>query len=107
MIVARTIADPKKLMSVTSKVCGQLVAKLGGALWATPTVLKSTMVIGIDVVKNKGQEGVTGAMVASINDSFTQYFSKAFMCENEDDLSGNFMINAYGKLRLSSSLVHV
>jgi hypothetical protein len=96
MIQARTLENDRALKSVVSKVCGQLITKLGGALWATPTDLKTTMVIGIEVIRNKESGKLVGALVASLDDPFTHFYSKAFLVKDQADVSGNLMSYANG-----------
>jgi hypothetical protein len=98
MIQARTLQNDKAFKSVVSKVCGQLITKLGGALWATPTDLKFTMVIGIEVIRNKESGDLVGALVASLDDPFTYFYSKAFIAKDQAGVSGFLMAYAYGLL---------
>ena len=53
--------------------------KIGGAPWTTsnPPACQDLMVVGFDTSKDSINKGVAfGAIVASMNDSFSQYFSQ-------------------------------
>jgi hypothetical protein len=53
--------------------------KIGGAPWTTsnPPACQDLMVVGFDTSKDSINKGVAfGAIVASMNDSFSQFFSQ-------------------------------
>merc|ERR1719322_1072755 len=81
-MTATVLGKPKGLMSVATKVAIQMNCKLGGEPWAVKIPLKNTMVIGYDtyhdtVAKNKS----VGALVASLNATFTRFISSANLHE--------------------------
>ena len=70
-------------MSVATKVAIQMNAKLGGEPWAVKIPLKDTMVIGYDTYHDSAQKGRSvGAVVASMNSTFTKYLSVANLHTN-------------------------
>lgn len=70
-------------MSVATKVAVQMNTKLGGEPWAVKIPLKDTMVIGYDTYHDSAQKGRSvGAVVASMNATFTKYMSVANMHTN-------------------------
>nr|AQV09903.1 argonaute 3 isoform 1 [Aeolosoma viride]AQV09904.1 argonaute 3 isoform 2 [Aeolosoma viride] len=79
MINAKTIKAGPKLRSVTQKVLLQMNCKTGGELWALDIPSSSLMVVGIDVY----HDGATrtkrsvGAVVCSLNESCTRWYSRA------------------------------
>jgi aubergine len=81
----RTITNRSR-RSVATKMIQQINCKLGGAMWTTsnPSALEGTMVVGFDVSKDTVNKGVAyGAVVASMDDAFTQYFSQVFYWSNK------------------------
>merc|ERR1719308_450164 len=58
-------------------------SKLGGEPWAVKIPLKDTMVIGYDTYHDSAQKGRSvGAVVASMNSTFTKYLSVANLHTN-------------------------
>ena len=63
---------------MATKVVVQMVCKLGGEPWAVEIPMKDTMVIGYDTYHDSAQKGRSaGALVASLNKTFTKYISVA------------------------------
>ena len=82
-MTATVLGKPKGLMSVATKVALQMNCKLGGEPWAVKIPLKNTMIIGYDTYHdtvNKAKSA--GALVASVNASFTKFISSADLHEN-------------------------
>ena len=70
-------------MSVATKVAVQMICKLGGEPWAVDIPMKGTMVIGYDTYHDSAQKGRSaGALVASLNKTFTKYLSVANLHTN-------------------------
>jgi len=73
----------KGLMSVATKVAIQMICKLGGEPWAVEIPMQNTMVIGYDTYHDSAQKGRSvGAVVASMNKTFTKYLSVANLHTN-------------------------
>jgi aubergine-like protein len=87
VVKARSL-QKKGAMSVCSKILLQINAKLGGVSYKTlqdKTITdRKLMVIGVDSSHIKGKR--TGvAMVATINDSFTNFFNKEEIIKEENN----------------------
>ena len=82
-VTSTVLSKPKGLMSVATKVAIQMNSKLGGEPWAVKIPLKDTMVIGYDTYHDSAQKGRSvGAVVASMNSTFTKYLSVANLHTN-------------------------
>lgn len=93
-------------MSVATKLMIQISAKLGGEPWRVkvPTTVSSYcfspspfanasfqgwMIAGYDTYHDARQKAV-GAFVASLNQSFSKYYSKATIHDNNEKIAPNF-----------------
>merc|ERR1711973_1052694 len=82
-VTSTVLNKPKGLMSVATKVAVQMICKLGGEPWAVDIPMKGTMVIGFDTYHDSAQKGRSaGALVASLNKTFTKYLSVANLHTN-------------------------
>ena len=76
-------------MSVCSKILLQINAKLGGALYTIQKDKalkgKKIMIVGVDSSKHKDKNnyGTGIAMVATINDTFTDFYNKVEIVKRE------------------------
>jgi len=86
VVVARTVLKAKGLMSVATKIMIQINCKLGGEVWALQIPLQNCMVIGVDTYHERGNKSV-GAFVASLNKTFTRYYSRCSVQEKGQELS--------------------
>lgn len=59
--------------------------KMGGTLWSIKIPLKDVMIIGIDTFHEKNKQSVS-AVVASINNTFTRWYSKATIQTKQEEL---------------------
>lgn len=117
VVTQRVIGDPKKSMSVATKVTIQVAAKLGAEPWQLkmPTNVsslfyvynanlilllfcwKNFMVCGYDTYHDAKQSKAVGAFVASVNPAFTRFFSSVEAHQNNEEISPSFhqhMLNA-------------
>ena len=78
-------------MSFANQVAFQMNAKLGGEPWAVKILMMNTMVIGYDTYHDTLKSGVSvGAVVASMNNSTTNYLSVANLHSNpQQELNDN------------------
>ena len=87
VVKARSI-QKKGAMSVCSKILLQINAKLGGVSYETlidkSVAERKLMVIGVDSSHVKSQ-GTGVAMVATINDSFTDFYNKEEIIQEENN----------------------
>jgi len=91
-ITSTVLNKPKGLPAVATKVVMQMVCKLGGEPWAVEIPMKDTMVIGYDTYHDSAQKGRSaGALVASLNKTFTKFISVANLHTNEAQLNDNLV----------------
>jgi len=76
-VVAETLKRQKSLMSVSTRIIQQVIAKMGGVIWTVELGLSNTIYIGIDVCHDKNTRGrkSIAAVVVSLNRDATRYFS--------------------------------
>jgi len=87
-MTATVLGKPKGLMSVATKVLLQMNCKLGGEPWAVKIPLKNTMVIGYDTYHDSlHKDKSVGAVVASLNPTFTKFVSMADFHSNQSELT--------------------
>eukprot|EP00092_Neocalanus_flemingeri_P037390 GFUD01040714.1.p1 GENE.GFUD01040714.1~~GFUD01040714.1.p1 ORF type:complete len:911 (-),score=265.15 GFUD01040714.1:184-2916(-) len=87
-MTATVLGKPKGLMSVATKVALQMNCKLGGEPWAVKIPLKNTMVIGYDTYHDSlHKDKSVGAVVASINATFTKFISMADFHSNQSEMT--------------------
>lgn len=80
MILASTIQGGKNLRSIISKLLIQIGAKVGSVPWAMsdlPFVDKPTMIVGLDAYKKMSLKCEVLSMVATINRTFSTYWSNS------------------------------
>ena len=81
----------RTIMGICSKILLQINAKLGGANYTIKKYKqiegKKIMIIGVDssVHRDKNDFGTGVAMVASINDSFTDFYNKVSIIKKEEE----------------------
>jgi aubergine-like protein len=88
-INAKTLKNEAKNRSIVQKILLQMNCKLGGALWGINIPLKNTMIIGIDTYHGStdAKSGTSvGGLVASINSTFTHYFTKPHIQGKKEEL---------------------
>lgn len=89
MITKRSVGN-KNSMSIATKIAIQMTCKVGGAPWSCVNPLKGVMVCGYDATHDTLNKGSSfGGFVASLNDTFSRYFSKAFSHGNSTDVSNS------------------
>lgn len=79
VIMSRTLSNDKKVRSISQKIMAQINCKLGGTLWSVRMPFRNWMIIGIDVyhsAKGSKTDSIC-AMVASLNESISRWFSLA------------------------------
>jgi len=96
----------KNAMSVCTKIVAQMTCKMGGALLGALTTLSGTMVIGIDLYKEKGSQRMVGALVATVNDNFTTYYSDVCIQNSPEALSTGFKLSMWGAVRSYNEVNH-
>nr|XP_022317079.1 piwi-like protein 1 [Crassostrea virginica] len=99
VIIAKTIAKPDKLRSVTQKIALQINCKLGGELWGLDIPMSNLMVVGIDVYHDaaRNKRSIAG-FVASTNKMCSRWYSKTVL-----QMPGQELIDGL-KLCMTSSI---
>ena len=100
VVKSRTLQNKKGLMSICSKILLQLNAKLGGVSYKTeidPQIKdRELMVIGVDSSHVKG-EGTGVAMVATLNDTFTDFFNKEEIINEKNKEQLQYSVSSFIK----------
>lgn len=65
---------------------------MGGSLWSIKIPLAAVMIIGIDTHHDKKSKSVS-AFVASTNDTFTNWYSKAVVQNRNEELVHGLVIS--------------
>jgi len=74
--ISKVLNKEKGYMSMATKVVTQMSCKIGGEPWAVEIPIKGAMVVGYDTYHDSARKGESvGALVASLNDLFTKYYS--------------------------------
>ena len=96
VVKAKSI-QKKGVMSICSKILLQINAKLGGISYKTVSDKEikdlKIMAIGVDSSHNRKRTGV--AMVASINDSFTDFYNKEEIIKEENKTQLQFCVSSF------------
>ena len=98
VIKVKSLKNPKRVMSICSKILLQINAKLGGISYKIDLDKsikdKKLMILGVDSSHIKGMR--TGiAMVATINDSFTNFYNKEEIIKEENKTQLQFCVSAF------------
>lgn len=90
MINSKTLANEEKARSIIAKIALQMNCKVGGSLWSIKIPFKNVMICGIDTYHDtKKKDNSVGAFVASLNPSFTEWYSRAIIqCQKEELVNG-------------------
>ena len=97
VVVARTL-NSKSAMSIATKVAVQMNCKLGGSPWTVEIPLTSFMVFGFDVCHDSSSRGKSyGALVGSLDKTFTRYFSAVSAHQSGEELSNDLVSNVISK----------
>lgn len=97
------MSNEAKNRSIVQKIALQMNCKMGGSLWSIKIPFQSVMIIGIDTHHDKKSKSVS-AFVASTNDTYTQWYSKAVVQNANEELvhglvvSFQYALQAYKKL---------
>ncbi|KAL1459160.1 hypothetical protein WDU94_011167, partial [Cyamophila willieti] len=104
VMVKRTL-NSKGAMSVATKVAIQLCCKIGGAPWTVEVPMKGMMLLGFDVTHDTGLKGASyGALVASLDDQLTSYFSAVSPHKSGNELSNDIAMNVTRALQKYKTL---
>lgn len=106
VVLAKTCMH-KNALSIATKVAIQLNCKLGGAPWTVPIPIKGLMVIGFDVCHDSAKrERSYGAMVASLNNTFSRYYSSVSEHKEGNEMSNDLALSISKALRAYKEANH-
>ncbi|XP_043281262.1 piwi-like protein Siwi [Venturia canescens] len=84
----------KGVASIATKVAVQMNCKLGGCPWTVAIPLKGLMIIGFDICRDPHVRGRDyGAMVASLDQNHTRYFSAISATTSGEELTSSLTAN--------------
>lgn len=87
VINSRTLANEAKSRSIIAKIALQMNCKVGGSLWSVKIPLKNVMICGIDTYHDtKKKDSSVGAFIASLNETYTEWFSRAVIQSQKEEL---------------------
>lgn len=94
VINSRTLANQAKNRSIVQKILMQMNCKLGGSLWTIRIPFKNVMICGTDTYHNPNKkEKSVGAFVASLNSTYTKWYSKATIQSNREEIMHGLTIS--------------
>lgn len=93
-VVCMKTLRKKGLMSIATKVAIQMSCKIGGSPWSVDIPIKGTMVVGYDVCHDAKQKTKSyGALVASLNASWSRYYSSVTHHQHGEEIFKDLPIN--------------
>ncbi|KAF3427934.1 hypothetical protein E2986_02003 [Frieseomelitta varia] len=98
VLLHKTLTN-RNLRTIATKVAIQINCKLGGAPWSIDLVSKNMMVIGFDVCHDPvDKSNDFGAMVASLNENLSRFFTVVNPHTGGEELSTSFAKNVENAL---------
>ncbi|XP_054466265.1 piwi-like protein 1 [Anoplopoma fimbria] len=99
-VLSRTLSKPQALMTVATKIALQMACKMGGELWSVEIPLKQMMIVGIDCYHDTiGGKRSIGALVASLNQSMSRWFSKCVLQHKGQEIMDGLKMALSGALK--------
>ncbi|KAJ6648719.1 Protein argonaute-3 [Pseudolycoriella hygida] len=87
VINAKTLANEAKVRGIVAKIALQMNCKIGGSLWTVKIPFKNVMICGIDTYHDsKKKDNSVGGFVASLNASYTEWYSRAIIQSQKEEL---------------------
>lgn len=94
VMTAKLLGDARRAIAAAIKIAIQLAAKIGGEPWRVALPLKNAMVCGYDSHHDTTKRGLNfGALVASLNATFSRWYSKAGASDRLEDMSTQMAAN--------------
>lgn len=94
VVTAKLMMDIKKVGGAATKIAIQLAAKVGGEPWRVQLPLGNSMVCGYDNTNDTAKRGrAFGAFLASMNETFSRWFSKVAAHDRLDQMSTQLEAN--------------
>nr|XP_040582530.1 protein piwi-like isoform X2 [Lepeophtheirus salmonis]XP_040582535.1 protein piwi-like isoform X3 [Lepeophtheirus salmonis] len=86
--VRKCMNNERRMTSIATKVYIQMQCKIGSEAWGITIPFKKVMVVGFDVYHDTSRKNTSvGAMVASLNDNLTKYYTTFTSHKNNTELS--------------------
>ncbi|XP_066986204.1 piwi-like protein Siwi isoform X2 [Macrobrachium rosenbergii] len=99
MVLAKSLQNKQRQLSVVNKIAIQINCKLGGEIWNVQIPFQNTMVVGYDAYHDSTRRGSSwGAVVASFNKNLTRYYGQVSRHINHEELTSNFCTNIQNAL---------
>ncbi|XP_068223736.1 piwi-like protein Siwi [Palaemon carinicauda] len=99
MVLAKSLQNKQRQLSIINKIAIQINCKLGGEVWNVQIPFQNTMVVGYDAYHDSSRRGSSwGAVVASFNKNLTRYYGQVSRHINQEELTGNFCANIQNAL---------
>lgn len=100
VINARTLANQQKNRNIVQKILMQMNCKLGGSLWTIRIPFPNVMICGTDTYHSAVKtSNSVAAFVASLNKSYTKWYSKATIQSGREELGHGITISMEGALK--------
>jgi len=97
--VSKVLNKEKVYLTLATKVVTQMACKLGAEPWALQIPFKGAMVVGYDTYHDSARRGESvGALVASVNDTFTRYFSTVDFHRDRTEMSNKIGLMFFNAL---------
>lgn len=94
VVTAKLMMDDRKARGAATKIGIQIAAKVGGEPWRIHIPMGATMICGYDTYHDTSNRGRSfGAFVASMNETYTRWWSKADTHDKVDELSSHLSEN--------------
>lgn len=87
------MANREKNRSIVQKILMQMNCKLGGSLWTIRIPFQKVMICGMDTYHSPNKDASVAALVASLNATYTKWYSKATMQSNHEELGHGLAIS--------------
>lgn len=99
VINARTLANDAKNRAIVQKIALQINCKLGGSLWSVRIPFVHVMICGVDTYHDPAHKADSvAALVASLNGTYTAWFSRAILQRKKEELSNGLCTALVGAL---------
>ena len=103
VVTNKLMTDPRKAGGAATKIAIQIAAKIGAEPWYIDIPLRCCMVCGYDTYHDTANRGRSyGAFLASMNDRFSRWWSKADAHDRLEEMSSQVATNlleALGKYK--------
>lgn len=88
VINARTLSNDMKNRAIVQKIALQMNCKMGGSLWSVRIPFVNVMICGVDTYHDPAHKADSvAALVASLNGTYTEWFSQAVLQCKKEELS--------------------